>query len=230
MPPKILTEYPVFNGFTPKTFAWFGGLEKENTKTYFEANRAIWEAHVRDPLTGFLAELHDDFPGTVKVYRPNRDVRFSPDKSPYKTTNYGVIMGEGGAYSGYYAQVSAQGLYVATGVYDMAKDQLARYRAAAGDEKTGKVLEKLVADIRTAGILVEGEALAGVPRGYPKDHPRARLLAMKELLIGGKLTAKEAVGSDGPLALARTTWKAAAKLNRWLLDHVGPSELMIDKR
>ena len=80
-----------FLGFGPGAVDWFRGLEADNSKAYFVGSRAVWEADVRGPLERLLEELGEDLGGSAKLFRPHRDVRFSKDKSPYKTNNYGVV-------------------------------------------------------------------------------------------------------------------------------------------
>ena len=80
-----------FLGFGPKAIDWFRGLEADNSKTYFEASRGVWASDVRGPLERLLEELGEDLGGSARVFRPNRDVRFSRNKAPYKTNNYGIV-------------------------------------------------------------------------------------------------------------------------------------------
>ena len=98
----------MFAGFSPEAFAWFAGLERDNTKAYFTATREVYETQVREPLEEMLEELAADFGGHVKMFRQNRDVRFSPDKSPYKTTTYGILYELSVPGQGLYAQLSAE--------------------------------------------------------------------------------------------------------------------------
>jgi uncharacterized protein (DUF2461 family) len=102
----------VFNGFGSGAVAWFEGLERDNSKAYFERTRATFLAEVREPFEDLLDELSLEFGGRPDVRRQNRDIRFTPDKSPYKTRTYGWLAG---APTAYFAQVSAQGLYAGSG-------------------------------------------------------------------------------------------------------------------
>ena len=103
-------------------------------------------------------------------------MRFSRDKSPYKTQMGAVTEGEGGAL--YYVQLSATGLFAAAGYYVMASDQLERYRAAVVEDKSGDEVEDLVAGLEKAGYDVSAhDTLKTAPRGYPKDHARIALPA-----------------------------------------------------
>ena len=118
-------------------FEWFAGLERDNSKAYFTATRDFYERDVRGGLEAMLDELSESFGGRPRVFRQQRDLRFSPDKSPYKTRTYGVLEGTPGARTGLYAAISASGLYAGTGYYRMARDQLERFRAAVADDGTG---------------------------------------------------------------------------------------------
>ena len=118
-----------FRGFAPDVFEWFAGLERDNSKAYFTATRQRYETEVRGGLEAMLDELSEEFGGHVRVFRQQRDLRFSPDRSPYKTRTYGVLQDVPGAAGGLYAQLSSRGLYAGTGYHRPAHDQLARFRS-----------------------------------------------------------------------------------------------------
>ena len=128
-------EHPVFQGFGPQVFEWFAGLERDNSKAYFTATRELYEHDVRGGLEAMLDELAINFGGEARVFRQQRDLRFTPDKTPYKTRTYGVIRGTSVPGAGLYAQLSASGLYAGTGYYQLARDQLDRYRAAVAGRR-----------------------------------------------------------------------------------------------
>src|SRR5271154_6732760 len=108
-----------FEGFGPKVQKWFKGLEEDNTKAYFDASRDFFEDSVWDQMDALLTELSQTFGGEVKLFRQNRDIRFSPDKSPYKTNTYGVVHGSDVAAQGLYASISARGLVAGSGYHAM---------------------------------------------------------------------------------------------------------------
>ena len=214
-----------FTGFTAGTFRWFSGLERDNSREYFQRTRELYDREVRGALEGLLNALLPSFPGEVRMFRPNRDVRFSPDKRPYKTTCYGLIVNRPGKVAGLYAQLSRKGLYVATGYYQMAADQLGRFREAVADSRHGPALQRLCATAVRRGLELTGRSLATVPRGFDRDHPRRRFLAMKELLLGRSLAPRESLDRSRVLAFARDTWRAADPVLSWLDRHVGESTL-----
>ena len=219
-----------FHGFGPEVFAWFAGLERDNSKAYFTASRDRYETEVRGGLEALLDELSESFGGAVKLFRQQRDLRFTPDKSPYKTTTYGILHGIHGPGQALYAQLSARGLYAGTGYHELAADQLDRFRAAAADDVSGPRLEQAAAAATGAGLDLVGQSLRTAPRGYPRDHPRIALLRHKALVAGRALRGEGGIARDAALDHVATTWRAAASLNAWLDEHVGPSERTPEER
>ena len=219
----------MFSGFSPDAFAWFAGLERDNTKAYFTATRDVYDAQVREPLEEMLEELAAEFGGAVKMFRQNRDVRFSPDKSPYKTTTYGILYAITVPGDGLYAQLSARGLYAGTGYYRMARDQLERYREAVAGA-AGAGLEEATAAAEAAGLELAGGSVKTVPRGFPRDHPRIELLRRKELVAGRAAPGDGGLDRAAALAHVAGTWRAAEPINAWLDAQVGPSRLPPEER
>ena len=220
-----------FAGFPDDAFAWFDGLERDNTKAYFTEHRATFDAHVRGALEAMLTELAGELGGEVKIFRQNRDVRFSPDKSPYKTQTYGLIGNRPKSALALYAQISSFGLFAGTGYHVLAADQLERFRKAIADDRSGTAADTAVDTVRRAGVEVFGEQLKTAPRGFDRDHPRARLLRHKALYGGKRIEP----GDDGisrarALRHVRSTWEACAPINAWLGTHVGPSTLEPEPR
>lgn len=212
-----------FPGFPPAVFEWFAGLERDNSKAYFTATRPFYEDAVRGGLEALLDELAATFGGEARVFRQQRDIRFTPDKSPYKTRTYGVLQG---APSSCYAELSARGLYAGSGYYRLARDQLDRFRAAIDDDRTGPALAEAAAAVERAGLELAGAGLRTAPRGYDREHPRIELLRRKALFAGSRV-APGAGGIDRDLALEHVagTWRATAPLNAWMHAHVGPTTL-----
>jgi uncharacterized protein (TIGR02453 family) len=214
---------PAFDGFRREAFAWFAGLEDDNSKAWFQAHRETYERAVREPLAALLGELAAELGGEVKLFRQHRDTRFSHDKSPYKTTTYGLIVDRPDSLAGLYAQLSASGLFAGSGYHALTADQLARFRDAVVADTSGPALEAAIAAAHVAGVETFGEALKTAPRGYPRDHPRVGLLRHKALVAGRRLgPGVDGIARDAALDHARDTWAACAPLNAWLDAHVGP--------
>jgi uncharacterized protein (TIGR02453 family) len=218
-----------FAGFGPTVREWFTGLEADNSREYFAAHRDFFEESIRGQMEALLIELAETFGGEMKMFRQNRDVRFSADQSPYKTNTYGVIRGSDLAAEGLYASISATGLVAGSGYHAMARDQLERYRERVCDDAHGPGLSALTADAQAAGLELWGESLATAPRGYPKDHERIELLRRKSLSLGAILRFKRGISRGDGLGFVTTTWRAAAPVTGWLDTHVGPSTLPVDR-
>ena len=164
-----------FNGWPEEALDFYDGLAADNSKTYWTAHKAVYDEKILRPMTELTEELAEEF-GEPKLFRPYRDVRFSHDKSPYKTHIGAVIGGTG------YVQLSAEGLGAGAGMWEMGPDQLARYREAVAADRTGAELERITARIEKAGLDIHGHGvLKSAPRGYPADHPRIALLRYKGL-------------------------------------------------
>lgn len=218
-----------FEGFGPRVKTWFEGLEADNSKAYFAADRAFFEDAIRGQLEALLSELGDEFGGQLKLFRQNRDIRFSADKSPYKTNTYGILYGTELASEGLYASISAHGLVAGSGYHTLARDQLDRYREAVADDKLGPELAALAAAAQAAGLELWGESLATAPRGYAKDHERIELLRRKSLTLGARRAFGRGIGRRDGLEFVAATWRASGPVTRWLDRHVGPS-MQLERR
>jgi uncharacterized protein (TIGR02453 family) len=214
-----------FDGFPAAAAEFYQQLTVQNTREFWNAHREVYESAVRGPMFALTEELSAEF-GPFKIFRPNRDMRFSKDKSPYKTAQGAVTEGEGGEF--YYLQINADGLYAATGYYHMAADQLGRFRQAVDGEATGEALVARVAALE-GKYTISGRALSTAPRGYSRDHPRIRFLQHKGLTAGRDF------GTPGWLSTAQAkrriaeSWRGASILNEWLNSYVGPSHLAPDE-
>ena len=209
---------PMFSGWRPDAVDFYRRLEADNSKAFWTENKAGYDEHVRGPMLELSDEVAEEF-GPLHVFRPHRDVRFSSDKTPYKTHLGAVTEGEGGAM--YYVQLSATGLFVASGYYRMARDQLARFRAAVADEPGAELAVLLDALPRWAEV--GNVALKTAPRGYPRDHPRVGLLRHDGLTIGRSFAPAAWLSTRRCRDRIVDTWRATAPVTSWLDRHVGPS-------
>lgn len=212
-----------FEGFEPEAFRFLAELEANNERAWFAENKDRFERLWKAPLEALVEDAEPAL-GSGKAFRIHRDVRFSPDKRPYKTHASAVFERDGIVF---YAHFEKDQAFVATGMHMMAKDQVKRLHAAVDDEKSGRAIEKLVAKLEEAGLTIGGEALKTAPRGYPKDHPRVRLLRHKGLTASRTWAWKKRPPAwlTGPDALPTIAqgWAEASRLNDWLSEHVGPS-------
>ncbi|MFP5072899.1 DUF2461 domain-containing protein [Pseudonocardia nantongensis] len=205
-----------FAGFGEGAVEFYDGLLADNSKAYWTDHRATYEADVRAPMLALLTDLEPEF-GPGKVFRPYRDVRFSADKTPYKTHC-------GGFTAPFYVEVSSEGMLAAGGYYAMAPDQIARYRTAVDDERRGEDLRARLADALAAGLTVGGEQLKTRPRGTDPDHPRLELLRHKGLYVSRRWAPDDVLHGPRARDRVRTVWRAAVPVTEWLADHVGPTD------
>jgi len=203
-----------FAGWPIEAVEFYEGLEADNSKVYWQDNKAVYDRQVKAPMEQLLAELADEF-GAGKIFRPYRDVRFSADKTPYKT-NCAATIGSG------YVSFSAEGLSVGGGLYMPDPKTLARYREAVDKEKSGAELATIVAALHKAGYqTMAHDVLKTAPRGYPKDHPRIDLLRHKGIAMMKTWPVGAWLGTKKAKDRVVETLRAGVPLNDWLARHVG---------
>ncbi len=205
-----------FSGFGEYAVEFYDGLIADNSKAYWTDHRETYERDVRGPMNALLADLEPEF-GQGKVFRPHRDVRFSHDKTPYKTHC-------GGYAPPFYVEVSSEGMLAAGGYYMMAPDQVARFRTAVDDERRGEDLRARLDGAAAAGLTVCGEKLRTRPKGTDPDHPRLELLRHKGLYVSRRWSPDHVLHGPKARDRVRAAWRAARPLAEWLDDHVGASE------
>jgi uncharacterized protein (TIGR02453 family) len=213
-----------FEGFGERALDFYEGLEADNSKAYWTDHRPVYEEQVRAPMQALLAALGPEF-GEATLFRPYRDVRFSKDKTPYKTAAAAAVGDD--VQGGLYLQLSAAGLMVAGGAHGLATDQARRLRAAVADPRPGRALVRVLDAVREAGFEVEGERLVRVPKdlaeAVPDDDPRAGLLTLKTLFAVRQHAPGDWLHTEQAAAVVAQDWRAVAPLNDWLRAHVGPS-------
>lgn len=231
---------PDFTGFRPAAFRFFRGLARHNRKPWFEANRPIYEGEVRGPMRDLidemdvhLAEIAPEIVGDPRrsMFRIHRDIRFSRDKSPYKTQagcwfyhrDAGKKVGqdaEGGG-AGFYFHLEPGACFVAGGIWMPARGPLRTLREAIAEEP-GR-LEAITAAPsfrRRFGRLDSSARLTRVPRGFAPDHPAAEWLRLQSFTAGASLP-EATVGSRRLVGALRRDFERLAPLVRWLNGALG---------
>ncbi|MBF6350943.1 MULTISPECIES: DUF2461 domain-containing protein [Nocardia] len=207
-----------FAGFPIAGPDFYEDLEADNSRTFWAANKHLYDEAVKRPMTALVADLEPGF-GPAKIFRPYRDVRFSKDKSPYKTHQGAVVHTAPGV--GWYVQIGAPGLFVAGGLYAATPEQLTRLRTTLDDDVRGTELEKILDELVRADYTLGGDKLKTRPKGYPIDHPRIDLLRHRTLVSSREF------GTPGWLATPRTatevrrSWETLRPLVEWLGAVVG---------
>ena len=200
--------------FASATLRFLRGLAAHNTKPWFEAHRDEYEAVVKAPMQALIEEMDvrlarfaPEIVGDPKrsMFRIYRDIRFSADKSPYKTHascwfyhrdgSRGVGREAEGAGAGFYFQIAPGESFSGGGMWMPPKDALSKIREAIAENP--RAFEKIARDPklqRRFGGLDEEAVLKRVPRGFAPDHPAAEWLKFQSFVSGRRLTDTQAVG------------------------------------
>jgi uncharacterized protein (TIGR02453 family) len=229
-----------FQGFRPEALGFLRRLKRNNRKEWFERNRTVYETEVRDPMRALveevdvrLARLAPELTGDPKhsIFRIHRDVRFSADKSPYKTNAacqfYHQDAGRGagqdaqGAGAGLYFQLADGECFVAGGMWMPARPALERIREAIAESpgEFGRLLRAPAFRRRFGGLDPEA-VLKRMPRGYAEDHPGARWLRYRSFTVTRMLAEREVQSPRLPDILARD-FAAMVPLVRWINGAIG---------
>lgn len=206
-----------FRGLPDEAFAFYEGLTADNSKTYWTAHKDVYERSVREPLLALGTELASEF-GESKLFRPYRDVRFSSDKSPYKT-HQGMFC-DLAAGIGYYLHIDADGLYTAGGFHIHDREMTARYRAAVDSPVSGPELVKIMTSLARYGFEATGDRVRTRPRGCPPDHPRLELMRHESLAAAHRTPPGPQLETRDSLRLIRADWRRLRPLVDWVLAHV----------
>jgi uncharacterized protein (TIGR02453 family) len=209
---------PAFTGFTEAALDFYDDLEMDNTKSYWEAHKDVYQTSVKAPMTALVTALEPQF-GAAKVFRPFRDVRFAKDKTPYKT-HQGAFVAAGPA-CGWYVEISARGFRSGAGFYEASASDLGRIRASIANELTGDQLGKILAKLKRAGFTVGGDRLKTAPRGFDADHPRIDLLRHRSLTVGKDYGFEPIIHTAELVDAVRKDWKAARPLIEWVSARLG---------
>ena len=189
--------------FTPASLTFLRGLARNNRRDWFEAHRADYEAAILKPMRAFveemdvrLARLAPEIVGDPRrsLFRIYRDVRFSKDKSPYKThaacwffhrdASHRVGQESHGGGAGWYFHVQPGSSLDAGGIWMPPREALGKIRDALAAKPA--VVKKILAAPalrRRFGPLDDEAVLTRVPRGYPPDHPAADLLRHQSFTV-----------------------------------------------
>jgi uncharacterized protein (TIGR02453 family) len=202
-----------FAGFPVAALDFYDDLEMDNTKSFWEAHKAVYDEAVLRPMKALTGALEAEF-GAAKVYRPYRDVRFAKDKTPYKT-HQGAFVRVAEA-TGWYLQVGAPGVMIGGGFYHADGPTLARVRTAIDEERRGTELEKLIKSLRRKGFELGGDTLKTSPRGYDADHPRIDLLRHKSIILRQDYGFDELIHTPKLLTRIRKDWNSLRPLIEWV--------------
>ncbi len=206
-----------FTGFPVEGLDFYDDLEADNSRTFWAAHKQLYLDAVRTPMLALLGLLEPEF-GPGKAFRPQRDLRYSKDPTPYKTHQGGFVAR--GPASGWYVQVDAGGVRVSAGCFHTEGAALASYREAVDRPSSGAALQRLVDRLATAGFEVDGDRLKTRPRGVDPDHPRIDLLRHRSLHAGRGYGSPAWVQTAELADRVRADWRALTPLVEWFGAHV----------
>jgi uncharacterized protein (TIGR02453 family) len=195
-----------FTGFPPAAFTFLRGLKRHNDKPWFEARRDTYEASVRGPMRALVEQL-DVVLGTIapelrgdprrSLFRIHRDVRFSADKSPYKTHASAWLFHEDAGHgvgreahggAGFYVHLEPGACLVAGGIWMPPQPALDRVRATLLEDHTAlHTILRAPAFRRRFGALSDEAMLVRLPRGVAADHPAREYLRYKSFTVSRSL-------------------------------------------
>jgi uncharacterized protein (TIGR02453 family) len=229
---------PTFTGFRPEAIQFLVDLSENNERAWFQPRKGEYETLLKEPLEALISTLAERFEArniplradpSKSPFRIYRDVRFSKDKSPYKTNLgasfpwVGETSGDGGARShdanvhssGGYFHLSPGEIFVGGGIWHPERPWLEAFRRRVIDEP-GRI-RKLAdeAGFKATFGSLGGDSLVRVPTGFPPDHPDAELLKLKDVTFGRRLSDAEALSASLPDLIA-DTFEAAMPVMRYL--------------
>ncbi len=201
MPAKRTATSTAFEGFSTDALRFLRDLAKHNDRTWFAPRKQIYETQLLEPLRALVADAGagmrkakiplegDPRKSTFRIYR---DVRFSPDKSPYKT-NLGAFLaynGDNNAPGGLYVHIQPKNSFLAVGFYELDKPLLQRWREAMATQP--KDFERMLQTLERNGFrLSESEAaLKRMPRGF-EEHaasPLAKYFRQQSFMVSETLS------------------------------------------
>ena len=209
---------------------FFSQLSKNNNKLWFDAHRSEYDENILAPAKELVMRLGEELqkfaPGIIadprinkSIFRINRDIRFSKDKTPYKT-HIAILLWEGNAPKmenpGFYAHISANEITVGTGLYRFPKDILEAYRNRIQIERENKNLNKIITSLMEKGYNISGEHYKRFPAGFSTNLENPQLLLHNG--ISAWRTLSNNLNSPDLLSLCKAIFKETIGLHKWLVE------------
>ena len=213
--------------FSPAFFKFFDQLGKNNNKEWFDVNRSTYEKEVKEPFKKFvtliLTELAKDQPDILKdasksIFRINRDIRFSKDKSLYKD-HVGAVFSRSGTKDtrpGYYLHLGAKEIFIGGGVYQVEKEQLEKIRQEI--YYNNDAFKKIITEknFKTFYGTVQGEANKILTPEYKEFAKEQPLIANKQFYYMAKLKKEDVLDKNFDKTVLKY-FKAASKFNEFMM-------------
>ena len=223
----------MFDGFTDETFAFLRGLEANNNRDWFQAHRDAYDNAYVAPARQLVSELGPrlrEHSPTVNyepkvnrsIFRINRDVRFSKDKTPYNPhLDLWFWEGEerGWDTPGYFFRLAPKHLTLGAGMHRFDRPLLQEFREVVVDDGRGATLDALLSSITTSGpYTIGGATREKVPRGWDADHVRAALLLHEGLFATAEGPHPAETHTQQLVDYCAEHYSRLAPLHHWLLE------------
>lgn len=222
--------------FTKDAYKFFEDLKNNNSKEWFEANRARWNDDVLKPAESFIIavgeKLRDNLPEIKaipkidkSIFRIHRDVRFSKNKEPYKT-NLGLYFWEGDRpkieCSGFYLHIEPTSFYAGSGVYIFPKDIIKKFREALTKEQVAKELAEITEKIlKLKKYTIDGKFYKKIPAGYKVDEKYKDFLLYNGLYTGYSLTnANEFIKTKDQVEFVVKIFEDVLPIHNWFMENI----------
>jgi uncharacterized protein (TIGR02453 family) len=220
--------------FPFNTLEFLKKLAKNNNKEWFEANRELFNSDFLQPALQFVVDLGEKFhtiaPEIVAVpkidksiFRLHRDVRFSKDKSPFKT-NLGVYLWEGKRKklecSGFYFHIDPKEFFMGVGIYIFPPELLKIFREKVYDPNLGKELHEALKKVMKRGKYdLGGKTYKRIPKGFDPEYPYADYLLYNGFYIGYGGSDISEIGKD-PVDFSFKIFKDLLPVHQWLVKNL----------
>jgi uncharacterized protein (TIGR02453 family) len=229
-----MEEVQAFEGFPEEGFHFFRELAVNNNREWFAEHKQEYIDYLQTPAVSLVVELGErlksEFPGIAYDLRTNgagsimriyRDIRFSKDKTPYKT-HIGINFWEGPQKKGspgFHFYMDTEGAAFYGGYHLFPKEYLAAYRESVASDASGEELRKALDKmVKNKGFEFGGEQLKKVPPGYDKESPRGDLLHYKGLWVKSSKLNPETLGSPALIDACAATAHIMGPVHRWFVD------------
>lgn len=219
------------SGFSTSTVSFLKGLGADNSKTWFDAHRDDYDTHYIAPAKAFIEAVAGPLKKIAprvqaeprvngSIFRINRDIRFSKDKTPYKD-HLDLWFWEGDrktALSSFFFRLTARTLILGVGNHGFDKQRLEAFRAAVSDTRTGTQLAAIAGALESAGFNIGGDHYARVPRGCTAhDAVTERFLKHNALWVSQETGHPAELLNDDFADYCAARWRKMASLHRWLM-------------
>lgn len=219
-----------FTGFPRSAVSFLAALKKNNRRDWFEGHRDQYAQDLVEPAKSFVKEMGERLrriaPHVVadpriggSIFRIHRDLRFSADKTPYKT-NLAILFWEGDSKldgSGFYVSLEARELLLGSGIYIFDRQRLHCFRSAMEDRVRVAELRGVLASITRGGQYeIGGRRRKRVPIGFAASHPAADLLLHDGLYAGIHVPPPPDLHSAHFIDFCLAKFTRMAPLHRWL--------------